>query len=264
MRVARSFVDDDGPFLAGALAYQIFFALIPLLALVVGVLGFVYGDETSSRRVAQLIREVYPSATQQELRIVRELIDGRALSLGLGLVGTVFGAAAIHTSLDLGLAAVLGRENKRTFVRGYVAALSFVGAILLIAILSFAVSYGAAVAQDLLRAQGLGREGRTAIGLLGPLIGVVGGYVFFMLIYVTVPRRRVSRRAARIAALVSAVLWELAKLAFGVFTREIGAFTAYGPLAFAAGLLTWIYLTGAIILIGAEVIKAMRSGPGTA
>src|SRR5262249_27366991 len=118
VRVARSFIEDDGPFLSGALAYQIFFALIPLLALVVGVLGFVFGDESSSRRLAQLIREVYPSATQQELRIVRDLIQGRALSLGLGLVGTLFGATAIYTSLDFALAAVLGRGHKRTFVRG--------------------------------------------------------------------------------------------------------------------------------------------------
>jgi uncharacterized BrkB/YihY/UPF0761 family membrane protein len=51
------------------------------------------------------------------------------------------------------------------------------------------------------------------------------------------------------------VLWEVAKLAFGYFTRALGIFAAYGPLAFAAGLLTWIYLTAAIILIGAEVMK---------
>ena len=211
-----------------------------------------------------MIREIYPSATQQELRIVRDLIDGRALSLGLGLVGTLFGATAIHGSLDFALAAILGRDKRRNLVRGYAAAVAFVGAILLIAVISFAVSYGAAAAQDLFRALGLGREGRTAIGLLGPLVGIVGGYVFFLVIYVTVPRTRVPLAVARTAALVSAVLWELAKLAFGVFTREVGAFTAYGPLAFAAGLLTWIYLTGAIILIGAEVMKTMRASRGPA
>ena len=263
--MARAFLDDEGPFLSGALAYQIFFALVPLLALIVGVLGFVFGDESSSRRLAQLIREVYPSATQQELRIVRDLIEGRALSLGLGLVGTVFGATAIYSSLDFALAAILGRSNKRTFVRGYLTALAFVGAILLIGVVSFALSYGAQATQDLLREQGLGREARTAIGILGPLVGIVGGYVFFLVVYMSVPRTRVPLRAARTAALVSAVLWEVAKLAFGLFTRGVGAFTAYGPLAFAAGLLTWIYVTGAIILIGAEVMKTMRErGSGSA
>ena len=45
------------------------------------------------------------------------------------------------------------------------------------------------------------------------------------------------------------------KLAFAVLTRALGTFAAYGALAFAAGLLTWIYVTAAIILIGAEFIK---------
>ena len=51
------------------------------------------------------------------------------------------------------------------------------------------------------------------------------------------------------------MLWEVAKIAFGVYTRGLGAFHVYGALAFAAGLLTWVYVTAIIILIGAEVIK---------
>ena len=43
--------------------------------------------------------------------------------------------------------------------------------------------------------------------------------------------------------------------AFGFFTRALGIFAAYGPIAFAAGLLTWVYLTAVIILLGAELIK---------
>jgi len=65
----------------------------------------------------------------------------------------------------------------------------------------------------------------------------------------------VPHTAARRAALVSAVLWEVAKIAFGSLTRGLGIFEAYGALAFAAGLLTWIYVTAAIILIGTEVVK---------
>jgi uncharacterized BrkB/YihY/UPF0761 family membrane protein len=52
------------------------------------------------------------------------------------------------------------------------------------------------------------------------------------------------------------VLWEIAKVAFGFLTSGLGIFEAYGALAFAAGLLTWIYVTAVIILIGAEVVKA--------
>src|SRR2546429_120986 len=63
--VATSFAADECPFLAGAVAYQLFFALIPLLALVVGILGFVYGSERAQQELVQLIRDIYPSATAQ-------------------------------------------------------------------------------------------------------------------------------------------------------------------------------------------------------
>lgn len=261
-RVVRSFLDDDCPFLAGALAYQIFFALVPLLALAVGILGFVYGDESSSRQVARLLREIYPSATNDEVGIVRQIVAGRAVSLGIGLVGTLLGATAIFGSLDSALAAVLGRENRRSFARGHLAGLGFIAAVMIVAVLSFALSYGATVAEDLLRGAGIARETRTLVAVLGSVVGIAAGYVLFYLIYRTVPRTRVPGSVVRSAALVSAVLWEAAKLAFGAFTNAIGTFTAYGPLALAAGLLTWIYLTAVIILVGAEVMKIGRAGRG--
>ena len=88
-----------------------------------------------------------------------------------------------------------------------------------------------------------------------PLLGLGAGWLFFYFIYRYVPRVRVPVRTARTAALVSAVLWEVAKVAFAFFTRAVGIFSAYGPIAFAAGLLTWVYLTAVIILVGAEILK---------
>ncbi len=256
--VATSFLDDECPFLAGAVAYQLFFALIPLLALVVGILGFVYGSERAQQELVQLIRDVYPSATAQETRIARQLVDGRALSLGVGIVGTILATGVIHGSLDKALAAVLGVGGKRGLVRSQVEAFAFVAGIAALAVLSFALSYGALAAEGALKSA-LGPWLRVLTNVLSPLVGLAAGYVLFFSIYRFVPRSRVRTRTARVAALVSAVLWEVAKIAFGFFTRGLGIFSAYGPIAFAAGLLTWIYVTAAIILLGAEVIKLKRA-----
>jgi membrane protein len=237
--VIESFAEDDCPFLAGAIAYQIFFALIPLLALLVGIVAFVYGPDRAERELVQVFRAMYPSATDQETRIARELVEGRGLSLSLGLIGTVFSSMAIHGSLESAIAAVLGREGRRALVRGRFEATAFVAALVLLAIVSLGLS---------------GALGRAA-PFLAPLAGLPVGFVFFYLVYWALPRRRIGSRLAAQAALVSALLWEVAKLSFGYFTGALGVFAAYGPLAFAAGLLTWIYLTGVIILVGAEVVK---------
>jgi membrane protein len=244
--------------MAGGVAYQMFFSIIPLLALIVGVLAFVFGPDRAQRELVQLFREIYPSATGQEVRIARELVDGRAISLGIGVVGTILGASAVHSAVDTALAVILTGGRKRGFVRGHAAAFAFVAGIALVAVISFALSYGAQAAQGALNAAGYGDGARLVIALGSPLLGLAAGYIFFYLIYRYVPRVPIGRGPAQTAAVVSAVLWEVAKVAFGFFTRGLGIFSAYGPIAFAAGLLTWVYLTAVIILIGAEVIKVRR------
>ena len=161
------------PFLAGAVAYQLFFALIPLLALVVGILGFVYGSERAQQELVQLIRDIYPSATAQETRIARQLVDGRALSLGIGIVGTILATGVIHGSFDKALAAILGAGGKRGLVRGQVEAFAFVGGIGALAVLSFAVSYGVLAAEGAL-ASVLGPWPRVVVGVLSPVFGLAG------------------------------------------------------------------------------------------
>ena len=241
--------------MAGAVAYQLFFAVVPLLALVIGVLGFVYGPARAERELAALMREVYPAISGQEVRLVRQLVEGRALSLGFGLVGTLLSATAILGSLDTAISHILGREGKRRFVSDRLNGLGFISLVLALAIVSFALSYGVQAAAGAIAGVLPGVGLRLLLEIIGPLVGLGFGYVFFYLVYRLAPRRGVHRRGARQAALVSAVLWEVAKVAFAFLTRELGTFEAYGTLAFAFGLLTWIYLTAVIILIGAEVIK---------
>lgn len=242
-------------FLAGGVAYQMFFSLIPLTALIVGVVAFVYGSDRAQAELVEVLRNVYPSATAQELRIARELVDGRALSLSLGAIGTLLSASAVYGAADTALSLILGGGRKRSFLRGHASAFASVAAISAIAVASFALSYGAQAAQDLLTAAGLSRLARVLIAIGSPAIGLALGFVFFYAIYRSVPRRLVAARTAATAALMSAVLWEVAKVAFGFFTLALGIFAAYGPIAFAAGLLTWVYLTAVIILLGAELIK---------
>jgi membrane protein len=162
---------------------------------------------------------------------------------------------AIHGSLDRALAMILGRDGRRTFMRGHLEAAGFVAVLVILAIGSFALSFGTAAASDALVAAGFGGVVAVVLQVFSPLAGLAVGFVFFFAVYRAIPRRRPRVRAVAEAALVSAVLWEVAKLAFGYFTRALALFAAYGPLAFAAGLLTWIYVTALIILFGAEVMK---------
>lgn len=222
--------------------------------MIIGIFGFIYGTQQAEAELVSIMRSVLPAATGQETRLVGQLVQGRALSLGLGLIGTLLTATAILGSIDIAISHILGREGRRPFVHERLNSTAFLALMLVLSVASFAVSFGVQAAAEALAGSGL-RGVRLLFEILSPLIGLAFGYAFFYLVFRFAPRRRVSRPAARQAALVSAVLWEVAKVAFGFLTRALGIFEAYGALAFAAGLLTWIYVTAAIILIGAEVVK---------
>ncbi len=224
------------------------------MALVIGIFGFVYGTQQAELELAQLVGGLLPAATGQETKIVGQLVQGRALSLGFGLVGTLLTATAILGSVDTAISHILGRTGRRAFLRERLNSIAFLLLVVVIALTSFAVSYGVQAAGNALAESGL-RGVRLIFELVSPLVGLAFGFWFFYLVFRFAPRRRVPPAPARRAALVAAILWEVAKIAFGFLTRTLGIFAAYGALAFAAGLLTWIYVTAAIILLGAEVVK---------
>jgi len=225
---------------------------------VIGIFGFVYGTQQAEVELTQIVRGLLPAATGQETKIVGQLVQGRSLSLGLGLIGTLLAVTAILGSIDTAISHVLGREGRRTFVRERLNSTAFVLLVFVIAVASFAVSFGVQAASSALAESGL-RGLHLLLQLVSPLVGLAFGFWFFYLVFRFAPRRRIPKAPARKAALVSAVLWEIAKIAFGFLTRGLGIFEAYGSLAFAAGLLTWIYVTAAIILIGAEVVKTRNA-----
>lgn len=259
--VWRGFSDDDCAFLAAAVAYQIFFSLVPLLLLIVGVFALFLTSQQLRSEVVVLLRDVSPGGVDR--RLVDEIVNSAGLSLGLGLVGTIWGVTAIHATLDRALRAVI-QGGSRTFIRGRLQGLAFAGFLTVLAVASFSMSFVMQAAAGWLRAMGVATTQRVALELVSPVGGLAAGFVLFYVVYRVVPRRRMPLAAVAAGALVAAVLWEVAKIAFAVLTRELGVFRSYGILALAAGLLTWIYLTALILLLGAEVMKAWseRRAPG--
>ena len=252
-RVWRDFSQDDCGFMAAAVAYQMFFALLPFLLLLAGVLSLFLTSQQLRQEVVVLLRDVFPGAVDR--RLVDEIVASGGLSLGIGLVGTIWGVTAIHASLDRALRAVI-QGGSRHFIRSRLEGLAFAILLSILAVLSFALSFVVQAAAGWLRSAGVATTPREALLIVSPIAGLLAGFVLFYVIYRIVPRRRMPRMAVVVGALVAAVLWEVAKIAFALLAREAGVFKGYGVLALAAALLTWIYLTALILLLGAEVMKA--------
>lgn len=92
------------------------------------------------------------------------------------------------------------------------------------------------------------------VGLIPVLFTTLG----FTLFYTTVPNCRVPWRAGIISGFTAAVLFELAKKAFGLFVTGFSSYElVYGAFAAFPVFLLWIYLSWMIILYGVELSRGL-------
>ena len=78
--------------------------------------------------------------------------------------------------------------------------------------------------------------------------------ITFILLYILVSNCYVSSKHAVIAGVICAILFELAKYAFGVYIKEMSDLeNIYGTLAIVPLFLIWIYISWVIILFGAHI-----------
>ncbi|GAK03854.1 inner membrane protein YihY [Geomicrobium sp. JCM 19037] len=84
--------------------------------------------------------------------------------------------------------------------------------------------------------------------------------------YTIVPSRRISWRDTWPGALFATVGWQAASLGFSYYNQWNDYSIIYGSLGTIIGLMIWFYLTGLMILLGAQ-LNAIRmnfheDGPG--
>lgn len=79
----------------------------------------------------------------------------------------------------------------------------------------------------------------------------------FTLVYTVVPNVHVSLRASLPAGIVAGILWELSKMAFGLYiTNATHYVTLYSSLAAIPLFLIWVYVSWLVVLFGAQLAFA--------
>jgi len=85
------------------------------------------------------------------------------------------------------------------------------------------------------------------------------GTLVFTLIFMLVPNCRVRFRAALAGAVLSAILFELAKLGFVAWVSNANYAVIYGALATVPIFLLWLYLVWVVVLLGASLAASLTT-----
>lgn len=252
-------VRSDVFLLAAALTYQVIFALVPLLAVVLSMFkGFGGLSGVSTKAKDYLLRYIAPEFGDK----VTSTIDGFIGNINAAAIGVVGFLALIYTALSLMQTVektfnrIWGIKSHRPLLRRFMVywTILTVSPILLVASVAMTTFVQSNSLYNWLT-HNVPYFGAASL-TLAPF---VFAWVLFTGIYLFMPNTRVQLRAAFIGALVAGTCWEGMKSLYVWYnTKVITAYTFYGSLGSVPVFLLWIYLSWIIVLFGAEVAFAAQ------
>jgi membrane protein len=250
---------------ASLFAYNAFLATIPFLFVMVAVIGLVASPATYRQVIAG-----YGDSIPDELRTIllaslRQAAEGSQalLFLVLGVVGGLYLASNAIGALMTGLDRAYGAPH-RPWLRGKLVALGFAAAASVLAAGSaLAALAGPRVLVELLRLMGADEDaGRIAAESISWFVnGAL--VVFVVLLYRFGPNVRCRLLAILPGAIVAAAGWVGAIRLFRLYVDHFGSYNkVYGSLGAVVVYMTFLYLTGLMLFIGAELNGELASRRG--
>jgi membrane protein len=263
--------DDDVASFSAAIAYYTVFSLPPLLVILVGVAGVVFGPDQVQEALTRQVGDLAGEGAAGEIRAM----IGNAGDLGEGLGGKLLGLLVLF----LGASGAFGQLQKalnRAWdvrvetnggIKGVVLKrlLSF-GMVLTIAFLllvSLAISAAITILSE--QASGLLPGGLSAAVWQFINFAVSFGIVtlLFAAIFVVLPDAKIAWRDVWVGAGVTALLFTLGKWGIGLYLGRSDPGSAFGAAGSLALILVWIYYSALILLAGAEFTQVWARRYGT-
>jgi membrane protein len=264
-RVYQKADQDQIFFMAGAIAFNVLVAIVPLALAAVGVAGFflqaradITGDPADP--LVNYLLAVLPPVSPEFAETMREYLNEFiAQATGLFTIGTlVFAwlATRLIGTLRTALREIFDIQQDRGIIAGKLFDLQMVfvaGALL-------AVNIATTILIELVAAYGLDilhiAEGHAAVaqGALFAIVSFLSIWFMFVLIYRYLPARRIQWRTALISATFTAFLFELMKELFAWYFRNYATYAStYGALASIAIVVIYVYWTAVAFILGGEV-----------
>ena len=263
-RFLHSIKEDDVSGLSAEIAYRFLFAVFPFGLFVAALGSFValsFSIQNPADEVVLALRDNLPPSIAEAIRpeLQHLLSSARPDLLSIGALAALWAATGGVNATVKGMHRAYDVDEIRPFLMRYGVAvgLTLVGAIVVIG--SFVTIVGGAMLTEQIgQRAGFGDLSRTLLSVLRwpAIFAVLTASVALLYRYgpsVAVPWRWILPGAATFAA-----GWLAATAALGFYVGHVADYGAtYGSLGAVIVLMTWFYVTAALLIIGAEVTATL-------
>jgi membrane protein len=265
----KEWSEDKASRLAAALAYYTILSLAPLLVIVVGIAGLVFGEQAAQ---GQIVGQIEGLVGRQGAEMVQGLIEnanrpsGGIMATTIGVVTMLLGAMGVFGQLRDALCTiweVVPRQEygiKDKLKHRLLPFLMVLGGGLLLLLLLVVNAVLAAVGQAFSASL---PGGGLLWRILDLLVSLLVYAVVFALIFKLVPDTEIAWNDVSIGAIVTAVLFTIGQFAIGLYLGRTAFSSTFGAAGSLVALLVWIYYAAQIVFLGAEFTQVYASKYGS-
>jgi membrane protein len=262
-RTLEAAYEDNIPFLASALSFDVILTAIPFLIVLIGVLGSLvhYQITTQEVSLAELLQRFMPQLEgrgAEAMRYVETVLEQVIASRGqltlFGLPLFLYFSTRLFGGLRAALNEVFDTEERRPW---WVAKLLDLSLVLLTGSLLLASALLPALSFSLLGGGGFVIEWLYRLSL--EIIAFAFSTILFLGVFKILPSRRIAWRTALVAAVFCALAFEVAKRLYALYLSNFVTLDRLASNANAGAfflLIVWIYYTNFLFLIGGEIAES--------
>lgn len=267
----KKFYKDACPQLAAAITYYAVFSIFPFTIFAASVVGLLLDEEAQANLVDEILKWIPLDEVEARSDIesaVNSLTGSTARVAGLvGLLALLWSASSMFNSVRRALNIIFrDPDYSRPWVQQKLIDLGLVLGLGLFFIASLFGSTLITLARH--RSDDFAWPGDLSGGIIWNVLEFAApaalAFVGFTILYLVVPSR--PRRIVDVwpGALFAAIVFQAAVVIFGVYMQRFADYSAvYGSLATVLLFLFWVFLSGQVMLMGAEIASVyprVRSG----
>lgn len=266
-RTVEGAYEDNLPFLASALSFDVILTAIPFLVVLLAVVGTLVQHQITTQQMdlEELLRRFMPTirgpsdaAVRNVERILEQVVASRGQLTLVGLPLFVYTSTRLFGGLRAALNEVFDTEERRSWQVGKLIDLAFVlltGTLMLLSALLPALEARTIGAMH--ESGGFLLEWMYRLSL--EIVAFGFSVVLFLAVFKVLPSRRIGWRTAVVAAVFCALAFELAKRLYALYVANFVTLDRLASNANAGAfflLIIWIYYTNCVFLIGGEIAEA--------
>jgi membrane protein len=260
LEALRNFLHEDSLMVSGSIAYHSLLAVFPLLLLLLGVSGIYIHRFELAGRLAIVLQGYLPVKTD----FIMQNLVGISRSYGkVGLVSfllLLWSSSGVFLPLENALNRAWEVASRRAWWLSRLLALEMALVVGCLILLSTLVVAGEIFFRNWLAS--------LLPPLLHPLVVFVyhltaaaGSFVMallmFLILFERLPNRSMGFRHAFPGAVLTALLWAVARSLFIVLLPLFNYRHVYGSIGVAVALMTWAYISSTVMLFGAQVSRSL-------